>query len=164
MVKACLRIDLLVRIRYIVETMRPEAGALLSAASILTRLARHSADAAVAIVNCPRLVAALVASHLAASRCTSPGSLPLAWPVHLLFSANRFSANRSYQLFSLAIPATPIYVGCTQFHCRGGRGSPQGALPFADGGFVERDSSPALGRRAPDDRRPCFAAGCRSHW
>jgi hypothetical protein len=44
------------RIRYILEVLKPEARAVLAAFDILTRMARHSVEAAKEIMNCPRLL------------------------------------------------------------------------------------------------------------
>lgn len=56
MIKACLRMDVLWRIRYILEEIRPEAKAVIAALEILTRMARHSLTVAQSIFDCPRLL------------------------------------------------------------------------------------------------------------
>ena len=49
-IKACLRMDVPLRIRYILEDIRPEAKAVVAALEILIRMARHSASAARSLV------------------------------------------------------------------------------------------------------------------
>ena len=55
-IKACIRMDVPWRIRYILEEIRPEARAVIAALEILTRMARHSPAVAESILDCPRLM------------------------------------------------------------------------------------------------------------
>ena len=55
-IKTCLRMDIPWRIRYILEEIRPEARAVVASLEILTRIARHSPDAAQSVLDCPRLM------------------------------------------------------------------------------------------------------------
>ncbi len=48
--------DIFLRIRYILEEIRPEARTVVAALEILTRIARHSPFAAQSILDCPRLM------------------------------------------------------------------------------------------------------------
>ena len=62
--------DLLARIRYILESIRPEARAVIAALDILTRMARHSVQTTEAILGYPRLMD-LIFEQFLPSRSTS---------------------------------------------------------------------------------------------
>ncbi len=63
--RACFRMDVPRRIRYVLEEMRPpEARTVLSALEVLTRLARSSSDAAQSLLDTPRLMNTLVSCFL----------------------------------------------------------------------------------------------------
>ncbi|GFN87208.1 RNA polymerase ii-associated protein 1, partial [Plakobranchus ocellatus] len=55
-----LRMDLLVRFRYILDSMRPQADTVIKMLQILARLAQHSASVAYEIVKCAGLMDKIV--------------------------------------------------------------------------------------------------------
>lgn len=63
--RACLRMDVPRRIRYVLEEMRPpEARTVLSALEVLTRLARSSPAVAQSLLDTPRLMNTLLSCFL----------------------------------------------------------------------------------------------------
>ncbi|GFR83261.1 RNA polymerase II-associated protein 1 [Elysia marginata] len=54
------RMDLLMRFRYIMESMHPQANTVISLLEILTRLAEHSSATAYKILKCPGLIDKIV--------------------------------------------------------------------------------------------------------
>nr|CAD7433477.1 unnamed protein product [Timema monikensis] len=74
LIKASLRTDLVLRIRYILEVVKPCPKAVLSALEILTRIARHSNDATLAITCCPRLLNFIFSQFLPKDWATIVGS------------------------------------------------------------------------------------------
>nr|CAD7193966.1 unnamed protein product [Timema douglasi] len=74
LIKASLRTDLVLRIRYILEVVKPCPKAVLSALDILTRIARHSNDATLAITCCPRLLNFIFLQFLPKDWATIVGS------------------------------------------------------------------------------------------
>ncbi|PNF36178.1 RNA polymerase II-associated protein 1 [Cryptotermes secundus] len=59
-VKGALRTDLILRLRYILETLQPGPKAVISVLEILTRIVRHSYDSALAVTCCPRLLSIII--------------------------------------------------------------------------------------------------------
>uniref|UniRef100_A0A4W4GHQ7 RNA polymerase II associated protein 1 n=1 Tax=Electrophorus electricus TaxID=8005 RepID=A0A4W4GHQ7_ELEEL len=73
-VKALLKMQLLQRLRYILEVVRPVPRTVLDVLEILIRIARHSTFAATQILDCPRLMETVIYEFLP---CTwTPTSSP----------------------------------------------------------------------------------------
>ncbi|CAH1790853.1 unnamed protein product [Owenia fusiformis] len=63
-IKGFLRMDLLLRLRYILEKCKPTAPVVVSVLQILTRIARHTTESAYKVLNCPRLIKTIVNNFL----------------------------------------------------------------------------------------------------
>ncbi|XP_049960500.1 RNA polymerase II-associated protein 1 [Schistocerca serialis cubense] len=63
-IKGALRTDIILRLRYILETLKPGPKAVIAALEILTRIARHSHESVLAIASCPRLISIIVKNFL----------------------------------------------------------------------------------------------------
>jgi len=50
--------------RYILEVLKPGPRAVISVLEILTRIVRHSQDAALAVTCCPRLMSLIMTSFV----------------------------------------------------------------------------------------------------
>ncbi|XP_076834732.1 RNA polymerase II-associated protein 1 isoform X2 [Brachyhypopomus gauderio] len=72
-VKGLLKMQLLQRLRYILEVVRPAPGTVLHILEVLIRIARHSTFAATQILDCPRLMQTVMAEFLPCS-WTPPSS------------------------------------------------------------------------------------------
>ncbi|KAJ3613048.1 hypothetical protein NHX12_019304 [Muraenolepis orangiensis] len=90
-VKGLLRMKLLARLRYIVEVVRPAPRVVQDLLAVLTRIARHSSQAATQVLDCPRLMEVVMSEFLptswAAPSLPPPPSvygLPLAAAMKLL--------------------------------------------------------------------------------
>lgn len=64
MIKGALRTDLMLRLRYILEVLKPGPRAVISVLEILTRIVRHSHDAALAVTCCPRLLSFIITNFV----------------------------------------------------------------------------------------------------
>ncbi|KAJ9578261.1 hypothetical protein L9F63_005531, partial [Diploptera punctata] len=64
MIKGALRTDLMLRLRYILEVLKPGPRAIISTLEILTRIVRHSHDAALAVTCCPRLLSVIITNFV----------------------------------------------------------------------------------------------------
>ncbi|XP_046383648.1 RNA polymerase II-associated protein 1 [Ischnura elegans] len=71
LVKGALQMDLLPRIRYILEVLRPPPKAVISLLELLTRIARHSKEVAETVASFPRLMATIFAEFLPSKWHTS---------------------------------------------------------------------------------------------
>ncbi|KAK3537597.1 hypothetical protein QTP70_016995, partial [Hemibagrus guttatus] len=73
-IKGLLKMQLLQRLRYILEVVRPSPQTVLGILEILIRIARHSLSAATQILDCPRLMETMMADFLPCSwsMLTSP--------------------------------------------------------------------------------------------
>ncbi|GAA6108680.1 RNA polymerase II-associated protein 1 [Tachysurus ichikawai] len=65
--KGLLKMQLLQRMRYILEVVQPSPQTVLALLEILIRIARHSVSAAIQILDCPRLMATVMANFLPCS-------------------------------------------------------------------------------------------------
>ncbi|XP_032085224.1 RNA polymerase II-associated protein 1 isoform X3 [Thamnophis elegans] len=77
-VKGLLKTKILHRLRYILEVMRPVPLVVLEILDILIRIARHSTEACVQILDCPRLVETIITEFLPTQwtpRPAKPGKL-----------------------------------------------------------------------------------------
>ncbi|XP_025028153.1 RNA polymerase II-associated protein 1 isoform X1 [Python bivittatus] len=77
-VKGLLKTKMLHRLRYILEVMRPVPLVVLEILDILIRIARHSTEACVQVLDCPRLVETIVREFLPTQwtpRAAEPGKL-----------------------------------------------------------------------------------------
>ncbi|KAI4900398.1 hypothetical protein NFI96_017778 [Prochilodus magdalenae] len=90
-VKGLLKMQLLQRLRYILEVVRPAPRVVLDILQILIRIARHSTSAATQILDCPRLMETVMSEFLPCSWTppTSPApasiyGLPISMAVKLL--------------------------------------------------------------------------------
>ncbi|XP_028968056.1 RNA polymerase II-associated protein 1 [Galendromus occidentalis] len=63
-VEGLLRMDLLPRIRYLLEVCQPDAGGVAAALGVLTRIARQSPESAKKIAECPRLCTFIINEYL----------------------------------------------------------------------------------------------------
>ncbi|XP_022250651.1 RNA polymerase II-associated protein 1-like isoform X2 [Limulus polyphemus] len=63
-IKGFLRIDLLPRLRYILEVCHPAAAVVGHIFDILIRIARHSLESATQVMNCPRLIQTIINEFL----------------------------------------------------------------------------------------------------
>ncbi|XP_066998768.2 RNA polymerase II-associated protein 1 [Anabrus simplex] len=63
-VKGALRTDLIPRLRYILEVIRPGPPIVIAVLQLLTRLVRHSYNTALAVTCCPRLMNLIVAEFV----------------------------------------------------------------------------------------------------
>lgn len=63
-IKGALRTDIILRLRYILETLKPGPKAVIAALEVLTRIARHSHESVLAIASCPRLISIIVKNFL----------------------------------------------------------------------------------------------------
>ncbi|OQR72758.1 RNA polymerase II-associated protein 1-like, partial [Tropilaelaps mercedesae] len=89
-----LRMGILARIRYLLEVCQPDAGAIGAALGSLTRIARHSPEAAERVATCPRLCNFIVAEYLPLfgwntprllhGKLASSGGIPLAQALRLM--------------------------------------------------------------------------------
>ncbi|XP_058255897.1 RNA polymerase II-associated protein 1 [Hemibagrus wyckioides] len=66
-IKGLLKMQLLQRLRYILEVVRPSPQTVLGILEILIRIARHSLSAATQILDCPRLMETVMADFLPCS-------------------------------------------------------------------------------------------------
>ncbi|PSN49130.1 hypothetical protein C0J52_07240 [Blattella germanica] len=64
MIKGALRTDLMLRLRYILEVLKPGPKAVINVLEILTRIVRHSHDSALAVSCCPRLLNLIISSFI----------------------------------------------------------------------------------------------------
>ncbi|XP_038597350.1 LOW QUALITY PROTEIN: RNA polymerase II-associated protein 1 [Tachyglossus aculeatus] len=77
-IKGLLSTRLLARLRYVLEVTRPAPAVVLDVLAVLTRLARHSLEAATKILECPRLMETLVRDFLPSSWApVEPGPGPV---------------------------------------------------------------------------------------
>ncbi|XP_050696008.1 RNA polymerase II-associated protein 1-like [Eriocheir sinensis] len=94
-VRALVRMDTLVRIRYLLEKSHPGAETVIHALGLLTRLARHSLSAAWSLASTPRLLTVILDSFLphnvspllsgqTVASMTSVYGVPLRHALHLL--------------------------------------------------------------------------------
>ncbi|XP_070613438.1 RNA polymerase II-associated protein 1 [Erythrolamprus reginae] len=77
-VKGLLKTKILHRLRYILEVMRPVPLVVLEILDILIRIARHSTEACVQVLDCPRLVETIIREFLPTQwipRPVKPGQL-----------------------------------------------------------------------------------------
>ncbi|XP_013929841.1 PREDICTED: RNA polymerase II-associated protein 1 [Thamnophis sirtalis] len=77
-VKGLLKTKILHRLRYILEVMRPVPLVVLEILDILIRIARHSTEACVQVLDCPRLVETIITEFLPTQwtpRPAKPGKL-----------------------------------------------------------------------------------------
>ncbi|XP_026520383.1 RNA polymerase II-associated protein 1 isoform X2 [Notechis scutatus] len=77
-VKGLLKTKILHRLRYILEVMRPVPLVVLEILDILIRIARHSTEACVQVLDCPRLVETIVREFIPTQwtpRPAEPGKL-----------------------------------------------------------------------------------------
>ncbi|XP_072027596.1 RNA polymerase II-associated protein 1-like [Amphiura filiformis] len=74
-IKALLRMNVLERLRYILEVVRPPAPVVLNALAILIRIARHSQEATNEIMKCPRLMQTVFAEFLPLASWKSQGDV-----------------------------------------------------------------------------------------
>ncbi|XP_034273694.1 RNA polymerase II-associated protein 1 [Pantherophis guttatus] len=77
-VKGLLKTKILHRLRYILEVMRPVPLVVLEILDILIRIARHSTEACVQVLDCPRLVETIIREFLPTQwipRPAKPGKL-----------------------------------------------------------------------------------------
>ncbi|XP_022528268.2 RNA polymerase II-associated protein 1 [Astyanax mexicanus] len=103
-IKGLLKMQVLQRLRYILEVVRPAPGVVLDVLEILIRIARHSASAATQILDCPRLMETVMSEFLPCSWAppTSPAppslyGLPVSAAMKLLrvlASAGRHTCSR----------------------------------------------------------------------
>ncbi|GLG97793.1 RNA polymerase II-associated protein 1 [Gryllus bimaculatus] len=63
-IKGALRTDIILRIRYILEVLKPGPKATILCLEILTRIVRHSYESALAITCCPRLMKVIVTNFI----------------------------------------------------------------------------------------------------
>ncbi|XP_063233846.1 RNA polymerase II-associated protein 1 isoform X2 [Bacillus rossius redtenbacheri] len=63
-VRGALRTDLVLRLRYILEVLKPGPKAVIHVLEILTRIVRHSHEAALAVTCCPRLMTLIMSQFL----------------------------------------------------------------------------------------------------
>ncbi|XP_017332587.1 RNA polymerase II-associated protein 1 [Ictalurus punctatus] len=77
--KGLLKMQLLQRLRYILEVVRPSPQTVLDILGVLIRIARHSTSAATQILDCPRLIETVMSDFLPCSwtPLTSPTPLSL---------------------------------------------------------------------------------------
>ncbi|XP_053553790.1 RNA polymerase II-associated protein 1 isoform X2 [Bombina bombina] len=71
-VKGLLKTKVLHRLRYILEVVRPSPSVVLDILSILTRVARHSTEACIQLLDCPRLMETVIKEFL-----------PIQWTMHV---------------------------------------------------------------------------------
>ncbi|XP_022665431.1 RNA polymerase II-associated protein 1-like isoform X2 [Varroa destructor] len=93
-VRGLLRMDILARIRYLLEVCQPDTGAVGAALGSLIRIARHSPEAAERIAKCPRLCSFIVTEYLPMfgwntprllhGKLASSGGIPLAQALKLI--------------------------------------------------------------------------------
>lgn len=115
-IQGLLRMDVLPRLRYILEVCRPDATAVVSALEILIRIARHSLDSATKVFECPHLMNMVVTEFLpprwgsavvAQGRMTKVHGTPL-WAalklVRVIAAAGRHLATRLLQDHAIATP------------------------------------------------------------
>ncbi|MCJ8737002.1 hypothetical protein PDJAM_G00018760 [Pangasius djambal] len=78
-IKGLLKMQLLQRLRYILEVVRPSPQTVLDILQVLIRIARHSTSAATQILDCPRLMETVMSDFLPCSwtPLTSPTPLSL---------------------------------------------------------------------------------------
>uniref|UniRef100_A0AAR2M3G0 RNA polymerase II associated protein 1 n=1 Tax=Pygocentrus nattereri TaxID=42514 RepID=A0AAR2M3G0_PYGNA len=78
-VKGLLKMQLLQRLRYILEVVRPAPHVVVDVLEILIRIARHSTSAATQILDCPRLMETVMSEFVPCSWTppTSPAPLSL---------------------------------------------------------------------------------------
>uniref|UniRef100_A0A8B9KI32 RNA polymerase II associated protein 1 n=1 Tax=Astyanax mexicanus TaxID=7994 RepID=A0A8B9KI32_ASTMX len=103
-IKGLLKMQVLQRLRYILEVVRPAPGVVLDVLEVLIRIARHSASAATQILDCPRLMETVMSEFLPCSWAppTSPAppslyGLPVSAAMKLLrvlASAGRHTCSR----------------------------------------------------------------------
>ncbi|KAI5616829.1 RNA polymerase II-associated protein 1, partial [Silurus asotus] len=79
-IKGLLKMQLLQRLRYILEVLRPSPQTVVDILEVLIRIARHSTSAATQILDCPRLMHTIMSDFLPCSWTpptspTSPASL-----------------------------------------------------------------------------------------
>ncbi|XP_066540169.1 RNA polymerase II-associated protein 1 [Hoplias malabaricus] len=75
-IKGLLKMQLLQRLRYILEVVRPAPHVVLNILEVLFRIARHSASAATQILDCPRLMETIMLEFLPCSWAPSTSSAP----------------------------------------------------------------------------------------
>ncbi|XP_006265441.1 RNA polymerase II-associated protein 1 isoform X2 [Alligator mississippiensis] len=63
-IKGLLKTRILHRLRYILEVVRPVPSVVLDILDILTRVARHSSEACIQLLDCPRLIETIVREFL----------------------------------------------------------------------------------------------------
>ncbi|XP_064489511.1 RNA polymerase II-associated protein 1-like isoform X2 [Ornithodoros turicata] len=63
-VQGLLRMDVLLRLRYVLEVLRPDAAAVVAALEVQIRIARHSLEAATKVYECPRLMSTIFEEFL----------------------------------------------------------------------------------------------------
>ncbi|XP_045125423.1 RNA polymerase II-associated protein 1-like isoform X2 [Portunus trituberculatus] len=109
-VRALVRMDTLVRLRYLLEKVRPEAQTVIDILAILTRVARHSLTAAWSLASTPRLLSVILDSFLphnvsslltgaSVASMSSVYGVPLRHALHLL----RVLAGKGRQLAALLV-------------------------------------------------------------
>ncbi|XP_071963478.1 RNA polymerase II-associated protein 1-like [Antedon mediterranea] len=74
-VKGLLKMNVLPRLRYILEVVRPAADIVLNILTILIRIARHSPQSASEITKCPRLVGTVVTLFMPTTSWIRQGDL-----------------------------------------------------------------------------------------
>ncbi|XP_030855032.1 RNA polymerase II-associated protein 1 [Strongylocentrotus purpuratus] len=66
-IKGLLKMSVLPRLRYILEVVRPTPPVILNILAFLIRMARHSAEAALEVMKCPRLMDTIIREFLPTS-------------------------------------------------------------------------------------------------